>query len=194
MNASSAKSPPAVGFLTVVEHEQHGLFGGYLVLNAAGRPLEFHCTMPIKPNRAQEILFGPALKPYLFGEQIGQALLAKGKAAPVLLCTDVEPALTVREWTAAPTALLLATADDTAANDSAARVLRHDEAHAPAGPRASSLVRFRLGRYELAVGAAYEADREEIFRHAPSILDRLDLAEPFGRIREAIAEAQRGGR
>ena len=61
-DASQALRPkPALGFLTVVEHPQHGLFGGYLLLNHGGRPLEFHCTAPIKPNRAQEILYGPTL-------------------------------------------------------------------------------------------------------------------------------------
>jgi hypothetical protein len=29
----------ALAFLTFVEHPQHGLFGGLLVLNAAARPL-----------------------------------------------------------------------------------------------------------------------------------------------------------
>jgi hypothetical protein len=57
----------ALGFLAVVEHELHGLFGGYLLLNATGRPLEFHCTAPVRPNRAQQILYGPTLEPYLYG-------------------------------------------------------------------------------------------------------------------------------
>ena len=52
-------SQPVLGFLTVLEHPQHGLFGGYLLLNLAGRPVEFHCTAPVKPNRAQQILYGP---------------------------------------------------------------------------------------------------------------------------------------
>ena len=64
-----------LGFLTVVEDQKSGLFGGYLVLNSAGRPLEFHCTAPVKPTRAQEILYGPTLKSYLYGEQIGKTLL-----------------------------------------------------------------------------------------------------------------------
>lgn len=58
MASPAGKSTIALGFLTVVEHKQHGLFGGYLVLNQVGRPLEFHCTAPVKPNRAQEILYG----------------------------------------------------------------------------------------------------------------------------------------
>ncbi len=85
------KSPTALGFLTVIEHPQHGLMGGYLVLNGAGRPLEFHCTAPVKPNRAQQILYGPTLEPFLYGEQIGQALVAKSQLEPLLICTDVRP-------------------------------------------------------------------------------------------------------
>ena len=107
MRPGNAKSNPTLGFLTVIEDRQHGLFGGYLVLTTAGRPLEFHCTAPIKPNRAQRILFGPTLEPYLFGEQIGQTLLTKGKIAPVVVCTDREPALAVRQYVSVPVVLVL---------------------------------------------------------------------------------------
>src|SRR5688572_20978022 len=97
------KTEPALGFLTVVEHAQHGLFGGYLVLNLAGRPLEFHCTAPVKPNRAQQILYGPTLEPYLYGEQIGQALVAKCELEILVLCTDRPAALAVRGFVPLPT-------------------------------------------------------------------------------------------
>jgi len=56
-------------------------------------PLEFHCTAPVKPNRAQQILYGPTLEPYLFGEQIGQSLLSKAAVEPEVICTDRPPAL-----------------------------------------------------------------------------------------------------
>src|SRR5574340_381182 len=102
MGTCEPNSKPALGFLTVVEHPQHGLFGGYLVLNLAGRPLEFHCTAPVKPNRAQEILYGPTLESYLYGEQIGQTLLAKATAEPLVVCTDLEPMLAVREFVPTP--------------------------------------------------------------------------------------------
>ncbi len=107
MNTIDSKSKPALGFLTVVHHPQYGLFGGYLILNAAGRPLEFHCTAPIKPNRAQEILYGPTLESFLYGEQIGQALVGQGGITPLLVCTDKEPALAAREYIAMPVVLVL---------------------------------------------------------------------------------------
>ena len=69
---AAARSVPAIGFLTAVEHAEYGFFGGYLIVNAAGRPLEFHCTAPVKATRAQEILYGPTLRDYLY-EQIAPA-------------------------------------------------------------------------------------------------------------------------
>ena len=86
----------ALGFLTVVADPQYGLCGGYLILNPAGRPLEFHCTTPIKPNRAQEILYGPTLESFLYGEQIGRTLIQQGGESPLVVFTDVEPVLCAR--------------------------------------------------------------------------------------------------
>ena len=82
MTTGCSNSLSAMGFLTIVESSAQGIFGGYLLLNEAGRPLEFHCTAPVRPNRAQQILYGPTLKPYLFGEQIGQTLLSQTKITP----------------------------------------------------------------------------------------------------------------
>ncbi len=66
-----------LGYLLVMEDETHGFTGGLLIVSAEGRPLEFHCTEPVRPNRAQEILFGTTLRPFLVGEQIGSTLLRK---------------------------------------------------------------------------------------------------------------------
>src|SRR3954462_9244557 len=97
---------PAFGFLTIVEQPELGLQGGYLVLNAEGRPLEFHCTAPVKPNRAQEILYGSTLRPYLCGEQIGQALVSRAKSEVLLIFTDNPAVLGVREFASTPVALV----------------------------------------------------------------------------------------
>jgi hypothetical protein len=197
MSSTDAKSKPALGFLTVVEHPQYGLFGGYLVLNLAGRPLEFHCTAPIKPNRAQEILYGPTLQSFLYGEQIGQTLLQQASIAPLLVCTDQEPALAVREFAATPIVLVLAPAGaaatgpaaQSAAADEPGPVLRLDQAHH--GPR---LVTFELGRNRLALPERAEEDRGLVTARLAELADSFDLAEPFQRIRAAIEEAQQAVR
>ena len=179
---TSAKSLPSLGFLTVVEHAELGLLGGYLLLNAAGRPLEFHCTAPVKPTRAQEILFGPTLRPYLYGEQIGQTLLTRSKLTPILVCTDSEPMLAVRDHTHVPVALVGATAGLAATSG------------ATAGLPSSGFVAIRLGHSELLLPAAFAADEQTLRDRWPAQADDLDLTEPFTRIREALDEAQKTAR
>jgi hypothetical protein len=185
MNRAAGNHGDALGFLTVLQNEQLGLVGGYLILNAAGRPLEFHCTAPVKPNRAQQILFGPTLDAYLYGEQIGQTLVAKGSLQPAAVYTNVDRVLSVRDFISLPVALVLAEAP--AAQTIAGSEWRVDAAHAAA----SHLAPFELGRNRLAV--ARDADRQAILAHAAE-LAAFDLAEPFDRIREAVEEAHKSSR
>jgi hypothetical protein len=192
MAVGCSKSKSFLGFLTINEHPELGLIGGYLILNTAGRPVEFHCTAPIRPNRAQQILYGPTLEPYLFGEQIGRTLFEKSKVEPLLVCTDREPALSVREYVDVPVVLVLGSEEGGMDSREAAppgSVRRLDEAH----DVPSRLLAFHLGRNHLAVPAPMSADRELISRRLAELADVFDLAEPFGRIREAIEEARRGG-
>jgi len=176
MSASSAKSAPCLGFLTVIENDQLGLLGGYLLLNAAGRPLEFHCTAPVKPNRTQEILYGPTLRPFLYGEQIGQTLLARSKLTPLVVCTDSEPMLAARDFTHFPLVL----------------VRLSEPTSLSLEPRAPSP--FPLGKSRVVTAPYYASDQQAIREAWPAQADSLDLSEPFSRIREALDEAQQTAR
>jgi hypothetical protein len=157
----------AFGFLTAVESPTHGLFGGYLVVDALGRPLEFHCTAPVKVTRAQQILYGPTLHGHLHGQQIGGALLAESAVTPAIVLTDHDAMLHVRPHTKLPVALvgpLDAESTTTSFTVGTARVSPH-----PNDVVDGQLLRERL--VELAAA--------------------VDLREPFERIRAAIDEAQR---
>jgi len=189
MTASGHKSLSALGFLTVVEHPQQGLFGGYLVLNTTGRPLEFHCTAPVKANRAQEILYGPTLVPYLYGEQIGKTLLNKAKVKPLLVCTDLAPVLAVRSLVTEPVLLV----QPPEASSQAENVTRRlDASHQDRGaPHATDLHHFSLGENRVAVSTEYVNDQQQTLSHWQAHFAGFDLPEPFSRIREAIEEAQR---
>jgi hypothetical protein len=166
--SSSAKPAPCLGFLSVVENDQLGLLGGYLLLNAAGRPLEFHCTAPVKASRTQEILYGPTLRPFLLGEQIGQTLLAKSKLSPLAVCTDTPDMLAARDFTHLPFVLVM------------------DARPAPPA--------FQLARNQVVTAPGYSSDEQAIRAAWPVQADQLDLAEPFTRIREALDEAQKTAR
>lgn len=172
MTVSGAKATTALGFLTVREHEEQGLFGGYLMLNTNGRPLEFHCTAPVKPNRAQEILYGPALKPFLYAEQIGQTLLTRGKVTPYLVCTNSPLMLSVREFSAAPVLLVL-------------------PPETPASQWPANIHRFELAGQPVGLAPANADDRAEVLRLWQAHPTIVSLHEPFQRIREAIDEARK---
>lgn len=182
---AAAAAIGSLGFLSVVESPQLGVFGGYLVVNAAGRPLEFHCTAPVKPNRAQEILYGPTLKPYLYGEQIGRTLLRRAKQATDIVWTDVQPVLAVRQHVEKPVVLV-----------GGERLPGEGDASSPAAPQgdrahAASLVCAEYNGLRLAVELPYRADLEAAIARLATLAVPLDLAEPFERIRQAIDEAGR---
>ncbi|QDU27508.1 hypothetical protein ETAA8_25960 [Anatilimnocola aggregata] len=173
------RTPTALGFLTVTEHAELGLFGGYLVLNHAGRPLEFHCTSPVKANRAQEILYGPTLRPYLFGEQIGQTLIAKARNEVALVCTDLASCLAAREFIEKPLLLIMSGENKTTT---------------AAEGEALFGARFKLGKNDIAIAARFEADEQAARTFHSQLIDGIDLTEPFARIREALEEAQKSVR
>ena len=184
----------AFGFLTVVEHPQLGLFGGYLVLNTSGRPIEFHCTAPLKPNRAQEILYGPTLKPYLYGEQIGRALVTKATTAAVTICTDCEPVLELRELLPTPVVLVISAGPAAEFPTGTSPPSTTGERPSSGSAAISGLRTLDCGRNRLAVRRSHSADADTAAIQLAELGESFDLTEPFGRIRDAIEEAQRSSR
>ena len=157
------------GFLTTVDSPTHGVFGGYLVVDASGRPLEFHCTTPVKVSRAQQILYGATLPGHLHGRQIGANLLAEATSSPLAVLIDAEALLHVRPHTPLPVGL----------------VRRADPSHPPHG---SDEAVVRLG----ATTVSLPADRHDgVIEGLTALAAAVDLGEPFERIRAAIEEAQR---
>jgi hypothetical protein len=114
------------------------------------------------------------LQSYLYGEQIGQTLINKASAKPLVVCTDLGPALSVRDYVALPVVW----------------VLPPEQTQ----PEQFGMVPMRLGQNRLAVAAGRSDDCHEVARRLESLAETFDLSEPFARIREAIEEAQRGSR
>lgn len=152
------------GFLTTVDSGSHGVFGGYLLVDVLGRPLEFHCTAPVKVSRAQQILYGATLQGHLHGQQIGAALIAEGSLAPLVVLTDVEPMLAVRPHTHLPVALV--TGLDAASG-------------------------FELGAARVSGPAGDDATAATLRDALAPLAAAVDLREPFERIRAALEEAQK---
>ncbi len=194
MRGNQVTASVSAAFLTVITSEPHGAFGGYLILNAIGRPLEFHCTAPVKPNRAQEILYGPTLEEYLLAEQVGQTLVKQATTTAPIVLTDVPALVALRHYIARPVCLVLPSDDPSGAQGGAAQGepsrLRIDARHA----QPPKMLHFQHGGRQFAVAAEFEQDVPTAVQHLDALGESMDLLEPFERIREAINEAQLAGR
>jgi hypothetical protein len=168
--ADGGQAEWSFGFLTTLESPVHGLFGGYLVVDALGRPIEFHCTTPVKVSRAQQILYGATLDSHLHGRQVGGALLAEAKALPAVVLTDSESMLHVRPHTAFPVAL----------------VQRADALGAERHPAA-----FVMGGASIRPHANDASLADDLAARLATLATSVDLCEPFERVRAALDEAAR---
>lgn len=168
-----------IGFLSVRVHPEHGYFGGYLLVNHLARPLEFHCTLPVKPSRAQTLLYGPTIDDFVCGEQIAKALIAKAKITPDLVIADSLAALAVT------------LVSDIAVVQLDAELPSSDASEKLRLPNSASAPRTRFN----ASGHAFVAPDEAKVTQASvqHVLEKLstnfDLTEPFQRIMEALLEA-----
>lgn len=171
MSQSSISKPAVFGFLGVVYVPGLGYCGGYLLLNSLGRPLEFHCTAPVSENRAQQILYGETYEPFIYCDQIGEALLDKaGKSADLIFVNDnrfekldvgVVPIVQVGS----------------------------DGEPDPSHDGETSHHRIQIGGQTL-VWRGPAVDRKRVSSACQCLARSIPLDEPFERISQAIDEAQ----
>jgi hypothetical protein len=169
-------SSNSLGFLSVRQHAEHGYFGGLLVLNPLARPVEFHCTLPVQPSRAQVLLYGVTLNDFVCGEQIANALLHKVKQKPELILTDCRPVLALNLVNNTRTVLLA----DAVVNDC-------EELRTPDSSFVTRELQIENYTFEVAADDKFDAQKLSASIHA--LAPHFDLAEPFQRIIEALREA-----
>ncbi len=104
--AANGSTDLKLGFLTAIELTGGGYVGGLLVTNRFGRPLEFQCTTPVRPNRTQEILYGTTLRSFVLGELIGKTLVEKSAVKPDVVLTEGDELLELRSHIAQPVAVV----------------------------------------------------------------------------------------
>jgi hypothetical protein len=176
--SSSSKSLLALGFISVRHHAEYGYFGGYLIVNQLARPLEFHCTLPVKPSRAQSLLYGQTLDDFICGEQIAKALVAKAKLKPALLLTNCEAVLAFEHVSDEP--MLYVSCEEDA-----------DDVPHLRKPMSSSvqLSDMKVGGSHFRITNTSRATEKLTEDIASRLAPNFDLHEPFQRIAEALLEA-----
>ncbi len=161
-----------IAYYTVVQEERTGWTGGLLLLNSGGRPLEFQCTLPVRPSRAHSILFGPTLRDHIIGDVIGPLLVSKCRAPISMLCCDQPEALRLEQSVSVPVALV-----DEAAEEDEGPIAEDSLAGSTTTTLAGSTIHIRVEHYDA------------VQKIAAKLADFPDAVEPFERIREAIKEA-----
>ena len=154
------------GFFSVVSVGTTAYIGGFLVLNSMGRPLEFHCTEAVKPTRAQEILYGNTLQPYVFCDQIGKALTNASKIKPSIIFVDSPQSLEIRDQIETLVFMIRNRNEQSVSDDNI----------------------LSLGNLELLPWNQSPTDIDAISDKQRETIGNWDLLEPFQRIQNAIQE------
>ena len=178
MSTTKGNDHSTLGFLTVRQHAELGYLGGYLLVNSLARPLEFHCTLPVKPTRAQSILYGPTLVDFLCGEQVARTLVSKAKLQPVIVFTDSLAVLSLRNVSEIPVCCVKPKSSDSESRD---LVL-------PSSQNQGISVG-ELSGHRIVVASAHREDWDFVVKRSQELLQQVDLLEPFTRIVEALQEA-----
>lgn len=157
------------GFLSVIELPSLGFCGGLLVVSSIGRPIEFHCTAPVTPNRTQQIIYGQTYRGFLFADQIAEALIDKLKQPPAIYVSDCPELLPLNATLAQPLILIESLENNTdSTDDSPNFVTDHHRCWCP----------------ELASN-----ERGLLEHHVKTFASKLPLDEPVERIAQAVEEA-----
>jgi hypothetical protein len=130
----------------------------------------------VKTSRAQQILYGPTLWPYVLGEQIGGTLLDQARLRPDLVLAD-HPAVSCLQ-ARLPFPMVRLVDGDQAALGNKSDV-------------ASTGTMLSIAQYSCEFSPERVADCNFIREALTQLSQYIDLAEPFERIREAMREAQR---
>jgi hypothetical protein len=162
-----------LGFMTAVEVGDRNYVGGLLVTDRFGRPLEFQCTTPIKPNRTQELLYGPTLVPFILGDLLGKALLDRVSVKPSLIMTSRVEMLQLRSKVDLP--------------------IIYDEASTESEPKSSAAERsasqqIRIGQQTFRTHEDFTDDRETVKRISQKLSDDANMHEPLERVGDALRE------
>lgn len=173
MSANGKNDQVRLGFLTAIDVPEKGFVGGLLVTTQSGRPLEFQCTVPVKPNPTQKILYGPTLEPFVLGELIGGTLVEKAGVKPQWILTDREQFLELRNHIDQPVAYLPGPESRAEGSDETRIV--------------------KLGKQIVRFHPAHGEDEATMTGGSSHIPAGADLQEPFERVREALQETLRSG-
>jgi hypothetical protein len=180
--------------------------------------LEFHCTVPLQPDRIQEILYGETLQPFLCGERIAQTLIQRSKLPVSYVLTNHAAVLPVQPLTSTPVIYVFDVLHKPASDSTepvreisdelseSLKLFGIDNAHLRTKPASADEMpqipgvsgfdtgiwkQVRIGNRLIAIPNEDEDSWERSLSDIKECARSIDLLEPFTRIRLALEEAQK---
>lgn len=134
--------------------------------------------MPVKPARAQQVLYGPTIDDFICGEQIAKALVTKAKLKPRIVLTDCAPVLAVSIVSDIEAVMLDLETQPT----SEASLLERPHSQAACN-------RLELRDQAFLLPSQSKVTESQLDKLLSQLAPNFELAEPFQRIEEALLEA-----
>jgi len=149
-----------------------------LVTDEWGKPLEFRCTAPVKPNAVQRTLYGQTLMPHLLVELIGRPLLEAVQEKPEVVIVQEALFFDLRCKTDTPLVRVRRQGSDV-------NVRGDDEGDKPK----PVVIASDSGRFEAVVMEPhwqFTGDTDFCRERMRGLFGRWDLVEPFDRLTKGL--------
>ena len=95
-------SPDIVYFAIRSTLDGEGYIGAALVVDAKGIPLEFRCSVPVRPTAVQTAFYGALIRDYIAFNLCGQPLLESLTTNPAVCLVESDPELNFQEHVSIP--------------------------------------------------------------------------------------------
>ena len=95
-------SPNIVYFAMRSTRDGEGHIGAALVVDTKGIPLEFRCSVPVRPSAVQAVLYGAPIRDYIVFNLCGQPLLESITTNPAVCLVESELDFNLQEHVSIP--------------------------------------------------------------------------------------------
>jgi hypothetical protein len=173
-----------VAFVALSEVEDGILRGGILVTDAHGKPVEFRCTSPIRPNAVQRTLYGSSLMPHIAVELVGKPLVQAVQASPDVVLVQQEEFLSLRTRSDKPLLIARRQGEDMQLSEESGRNQPEELLSSTSGKFAPVVVTCHWD---------YPDDITQCKEGLGWMFSNCDLVEPFERVKKALSALHEQG-
>lgn len=165
-----------IGFLDYLDLESGAAYrGAILITDSWGKPLEFRCTAPVRPNPVQRTLYGQRLLPHMAVELFGVPLLRNVQEKPGIVLVQNEFFFDLRRHTEFPLVRIRQQGTQ----------VKVSEDEKPS----TSLLDSASGKFQPIIveqHPEYPDDRQTCLETLRDLFQRWDIIEPFERLKKAL--------